>query len=80
MVRTKRFKYALYDKGAYREQFFDILEDRGETSNLADEPKYKEELLRHRDILYEWMKNNNVRASRNNICEVPRKESYTVKR
>lgn len=80
MVRTKRFKYVLYDKGAYREQFFDILEDRGETSNLADEPEYREELLRHRDILYEWMKNNNVRASRNNICDVPGKESYTVKR
>ena len=73
MLRTKHFKYVLYDKGTYREQLFAISEDKGETVNLAYKPEYREELLKHRNILYEWMIKNKVRTSRRDICDVPGK-------
>ena len=56
MVRTSRYKYVLYDRGQYREQLFDMETDRGEMRNLAVESKYKEEVLRHRAILENWLK------------------------
>ena len=56
MVRTPRYKYVLYDKGQYREQLFDMENDRGEMRNLAVESKYRDEVLRHRAILENWLK------------------------
>lgn len=56
MVRTPRYKYVLYDKGQYREQLFDMENDRGEMRNLAVESKYHDEVLRHRAILENWLK------------------------
>lgn len=56
MVRTPRYKYVLYDKGAYREQLFDMTSSRLEMKNLAVEAKYKEVLEQHRNLLREWMK------------------------
>lgn len=56
MVRTPRYKYVLYDKGQYREQLFDMENDRGEMRNLAVESKYQDEVLRHRAILENWLK------------------------
>lgn len=56
MVRTARYKYVLYDKGQYREQLFDMEDDRGEMRNLAVESKYRDELLRHRAILENWLR------------------------
>lgn len=54
MVRTPKYKYVLYDKGQYREQLFDMENDRGETRNLAVEAKYSEVLREHREILRGW--------------------------
>ncbi len=54
MVRTPRYKYVLYDKGQYREQLYDMENDRGEMQNLAVESRYQEVLQQHRDILREW--------------------------
>ena len=56
MVRTPQYKYVLYDKGQYREQLFDMSEDRSEMRNLAVESKYRNVLLEHRAILENWLK------------------------
>ena len=56
MVRSPKYKYVLYDKGQYREQLFDIENDRDEMRNLAVESKYHDILLEHRGILVNWLK------------------------
>ena len=56
MVRTPKYKYVLYDKGQYREQLFDMENDRAEMRNLAVESKYRDVLLEHRSILENWLK------------------------
>ena len=56
MVRTPKYKYVLYDKGQYREQLFDMSEDRMEMRNLAVEAKYRDILMEHRGILENWLK------------------------
>lgn len=78
MVRTRDFKYVLYDRGPYREQLFAIGCDKGETRNLAHDPAFKKTLQEHRDILYGWMKSNNVRMTRPSLCDVPGKPPYVV--
>ncbi|MBN1846593.1 MAG: sulfatase-like hydrolase/transferase [Sedimentisphaerales bacterium] len=50
-VRTKRFKYCLYDSGARREMLIDLEADPGEMRNLAGESEYAGELTRHREML-----------------------------
>ena len=39
-----------WDIGGYREQLFDMVNDRGETNNLASKPAYAAELQRHRGV------------------------------
>ncbi len=56
MVRTPKYKYVLYDKGQYREQLFDMENDRGEMRNLAIENKYQDILREHRALLENWLK------------------------
>lgn len=58
MVRTPDFKYVLYDTGKNREQLYDMRTDRGEMKNLAIEARYRDELLRHRELLRKWMIEN----------------------
>lgn len=60
MVRTSRYKYVLYDKGRYREQLYDMENDRGEMVNLAVEKKYAGELRYHRTLLRRWAEENRV--------------------
>lgn len=55
MVRSRHYKYVLYDKGKYREQLFDMDNDRGEMRNLAVESAYGNVLKEHRAMLREWM-------------------------
>lgn len=55
MIRTRRFKYAVYDKGPVREQLFDLVSDPGEMENLAGCAAYAAELARHREHLREWL-------------------------
>lgn len=70
-LRTKRYKYVLYDKGRYREQLFDIENDRGEMRNLAVENKYEKELKRHRALLHEWMNLHGVKQIRPELHLIP---------
>ncbi len=55
MVRTARYKYVLYDKGLYREQLYDMENDRGEMVNLAVDSRYRTIVEEHRAMLREWM-------------------------
>jgi choline-sulfatase len=51
---SRQFKYAVYDQGQPREMLIDLQHDPGEMRNLAVEPEYHAEVLRHRDLLRQW--------------------------
>jgi len=51
MVRTERYKYCLYSHGLRRESLVDLQADPGETADLAADPKAREVLLAHRELL-----------------------------
>jgi arylsulfatase A-like enzyme len=51
MVRSKSYKYCLYDQGKQREELFDMKNDRLETENLAAKPDCKDILKQHRTFL-----------------------------
>ena len=53
-VRTSNYKYTIYSMGKYREQLFDMMNDRLEMVNLAVENRMKDELDRCRKLLYQW--------------------------
>lgn len=55
MVRTPFYKYVIYDKGKYREQLYDMRNDRLEMNNLAVDPAYSSILEEHRKILRRWL-------------------------
>lgn len=54
MLRSDRYKYAVYASGRYREQLHDIHSDPGEMINLAVSSSYKEILQEYRNILRNW--------------------------
>ncbi|MCU0782753.1 MAG: sulfatase-like hydrolase/transferase [Verrucomicrobia bacterium] len=51
MVRTERYKYCVFSRGHQRESLMDLQADPGETVDLAADPRYREVLLRHRELL-----------------------------
>jgi len=51
MVRTDRYKYALYDEGENREQLYDLREDPHETRNAAGDAGKGPVLEEHRRLL-----------------------------
>ncbi|MDH4238088.1 MAG: sulfatase-like hydrolase/transferase [Phycisphaerae bacterium] len=53
MVRTQRYKYITY-KDDPVEQLFDMIDDPGETKNLATGSKYASTLAEHRRMLKDW--------------------------
>jgi arylsulfatase A-like enzyme len=55
MVRTKRYKYCIYDSGSRREQLTDLENDPGEIRNLAEVETYKGVLDEHRRLLWAWV-------------------------
>lgn len=57
-VRTPQYKYVLYEAGKNREMLFDMENDRLEQTNLAIESRYKDELIKHRQMLRRWMEEN----------------------
>jgi arylsulfatase A-like enzyme len=58
-VYTGRYKYVCYERGRYREQLFDLLEDPGEMVNLAVESRHAGTLSEHRRRLTEWCRATN---------------------
>ncbi len=59
MLRTKNFKYIIYDNGKKREQLFDMEKDPGEMNNLAYNEEYKVQLRMHRKLTMDWAKKTN---------------------
>jgi choline-sulfatase len=59
MVRSKRFKYCVYDLGNRRESLVDLENDPGETVNLIHMKDYAEEAERHRQYLKEFCQSTN---------------------
>ena len=59
MVRTERYKYAVYMFGEHRESLVDLQKDPGETVDLAGDPAYRSVLLEHRDLLRAFAKERN---------------------
>ncbi len=56
MLRTKKYKYCIYDNGENREQLFDLENDPGEMNNLADKNEFVKVLKYHRDLILKWAK------------------------
>ncbi|MEN8863386.1 MAG: sulfatase-like hydrolase/transferase [Lentimonas sp.] len=54
-VRTPKFKYHVWSRGEDREQLFDMINDAGETKNLAADKAYATQLSGHRELLTEWL-------------------------
>lgn len=54
MLRADRYKYCVFGRGQQRESLVDLQTDPGETTNLASDPKYREILLQHRELLAQF--------------------------
>jgi arylsulfatase A-like enzyme len=55
MLRTSRYKYIRFSKGAHKEQFFDEMLDPGELNDLSLKDSHITELENHRDLLDTWI-------------------------
>ena len=56
MIRSKRFKYCIYESGENREFLVDLDNDPGEMRNMANNPRYKKALNEQRQFLKEWIR------------------------
>lgn len=63
MVRTEKFKYAVYDIGLHRESLIDMVNDPHEMFNLARTAKYRNVLHEHREILRKYAVENGDREA-----------------
>jgi arylsulfatase A-like enzyme len=59
MVRSKRYKYCLYDLGKRREELFDLEKDPTEMVNIARKKSSGKILQEHRNYLEEFAEKNN---------------------
>jgi choline-sulfatase len=59
MVRTDRYKYCVYSRGNRRESLVDLQSDPGEMNDLAADPKFRDVLLAHRELLARFGKEQN---------------------
>ncbi len=55
MIRSKRFKYCIYDSGEDREFLVDLKNDPGEMRNMTNNKRYKKALNEQRQFLKEWI-------------------------
>lgn len=53
MVRTRRWKYVYYPEGFA--ELYDLESDPDEMTNLADDPKYREQVYQMKDRLLHWL-------------------------
>ncbi len=67
MVRSKKYKYCLYDMGIKNESLIDIENDPEEMTNLAGNKKFEKILKQHRNYLIEWSKKNDDSFYENNL-------------
>ena len=59
MVRSERYKYCLYERGTQRESLVDLQNDPGELNDLAADPKYRDILVQHRELLAKFGREHN---------------------
>jgi arylsulfatase A-like enzyme len=59
MLRTRRYKYSVFNGGARPEQLFDLELDPGEVYNLAAKPAAGATLEQHRSLLRKWLAETN---------------------
>jgi arylsulfatase A-like enzyme len=55
ILRTPQYKYTAFTDGQRPEMLFDMQDDPGETRNLAGQAAHRDELLRHRRLLVQWI-------------------------
>jgi len=56
MIRTKDFKYYIFDHGKQPEMLIDMKNDPGEMENLAGNPDYEKVLAEHREMFVKYKK------------------------
>ena len=56
MIRTKDYKYYIFNQGKQPEMLIDMKNDPGEMQNLVGNPDYKKILVEHRGIFAEYKK------------------------
>ena len=56
MIRSEQFKYCSYDSAGKDESLVDMNNDPGEMTNLAGDPKYRDVLAVHRNLLADWIR------------------------
>jgi choline-sulfatase len=56
MIRTRDYKYYIFDQGKQPEMLIDMKNDPGEMENLVGNPDYKKVLVEHREIFAEYKK------------------------
>jgi len=61
MIRSRRFKYCVYDSIDSKESLVDMENDPGEMRNLVDDPQFRDVLAEHRRLLEDWVKISNDR-------------------
>jgi len=59
VLRTTHYKYIAFTDGERPEMLFDMKDDPGETRNLASHAAHRDELLRHRQLLVQWIQRTN---------------------
>ncbi len=59
MIRTKKYKYCIYDNGEKREQLFHMENDPGEMTNLVYKNGYEKILTEHRELIRKWANETN---------------------
>jgi len=72
MVRSKSYKYSIFDHGTQPEELFDMKNDRGETKNLALNPQHKIILQQHRDFLKDFAIKHNDKTALTMLARLPK--------
>ena len=74
MLRTKQFKYCIYDSGRHREQLIDMENDPGEMKNFAENENHKDILEKHREIIRGWVEKRHTTGLLLNILFANRRD------
>ena len=59
MIRTRKFKYCVYDSIDNKESQVDMENDPGEMRNLVGDRQFKDVLAEHRRLLADWARLSN---------------------
>jgi choline-sulfatase len=77
MVRTENYKYNVYREGQ-GEELYDMINDRGETINLAFDPSFAAILEKHRDLLKKYAHTTGDNFFKLHVNVSPRFRSHRI--